>query len=362
MNELDLHKTRYLNKDYLFFACLVILAVIIGVSAPLFLPDRFYNDAFILTVDLYNEIGWWSSYPLTIAFYKYTGLKFLPYALVGFLQLSILFYALYKIGVPSGFRKLTAKNGVVWLSFLLLAIYVSMPSKEFINFLFVAVIPIIFLKKIKSNSIFILCCLLWFILFGSIYRLYYLMIPILSVLFYVVSRIRLKNKLVFTFFIGLFAAIFMSLSYGFISGSYLSEISRDRVNDERLFSTEASSKIEPPFEVDSWYGEAASITYGFFTVNFPVNGLRFLLKPQILAFVVWQLILILLLLWGYANCLRKQKQYPRMLWIFHFTMAYFIIQGVFEPDLGSAVKHKMGFLPLIYIALYYDYFRKNIPV
>ncbi len=341
---------------------LAILAIILGVSAPLFLPSRFYNDAFILSVDLYNEIGWWGSYPLTIAFYKYTGLKLLPYSVVGFLQLSILFYVLYRMGVPSGFRKATLKNMTTWISFLLLAIYVSMPSKEFVNFLFVAIIPIIFFRKVKSYSKFILSCLLAFTLLGLFYRPYYLMIPVLSVLFYAISRIRLVNKTLYIVTFGLFAVIFISLSYGFIKGSYLSEISRELVNEERILSSEASSKIEPPLEVNTWYGEAVSITYGFFTVNIPVDGIRFITKPQILAFVIWQLSLFGFLLWGFANALRNQKYYPRMLWVFYFVLAYFIIQGVFEPDLGSAVKHKMGVLPLIYFTLYYDYFRKDIPV
>ena len=40
-----------------------------------------------------------------------------------------------------------------------------------------------------------------------------------------------------------------------------------------------------------------------------------------------------------------------------------MVQGVFEPDLGTSIRHKIGFLPLIYFALYYDRFieREKLP-
>ncbi|PHQ30757.1 hypothetical protein [Leeuwenhoekiella nanhaiensis] len=363
MSTSDLNnKPVLINKDHLFFMVLAFLAVLLAMLAPMFLPGRFYNDARIITLDLYNEIGWIDSYPLTMAFYKYTGLRLLPYWLVGFIQLTILFWALFKIGVPNGFSRLSLKNALVWISFFILAIYTSMPSKEFINFLVVALIPGFLYKIYKSQSRFaVLSCLL-LIVFGLLFRVYFVLIPVLSLLFYGLGKLRLKTKIAFVFGLGIFAVIVMSLSYSFIKGPYLSEISREAVNNERRFSPEAASMIEPPLNVNTWYGEAVSISYGFFTVNVPVNGLKFLGKPQILAFVIWQLMLFAFLIWGFANSLRKQQTYPRMLWIFYFLMAYFIVQGVFEPDLGSAIKHKIGILPLIYVALYYDYFRKDIPV
>ena len=362
MSELETHKTYRIRKDVLFFVVLALIAILLGVLAPLFLPDRFYNDALTLTLDLYNEIGWRDSYPLTIGFYKYSGLRLLPYSLIAFIQLSILFWVLFRIGVPSGFSKPTLKNGLVWISFILLAIYVSMPSKEFLNFLVMALIPLVCFKKYQSDFRFILASCVLFLAFGAVYRAYYILIPVLSLLLYWVSTIRMQNRIIFMMSTGLFAVIALSLSYSFIKGEYFSELSRELVNSTRVYSAEANSMIDPPLTVDTWYGEAVSITYGFFSVNLPVNGLRFLLKPQILAFVIWQLLLFGVLIWGFANCLRNKKYYFRSLWIFFFVFSYFIIQGVFEPDLGSAIKHKMGFFPLIYSALYYDYFRKSIPV
>jgi hypothetical protein len=41
-------------------------------------------------------------------------------------------------------------------------------------------------------------------------------------------------------------------------------------------------------------------------------------------------------------------------------ICFFIVQGIFEPDLGTSIRHKIGLFPLIYFALYYEDFRKDI--
>jgi cell division protein FtsW (lipid II flippase) len=83
-------------------------------------------------------------------------------------------------------------------------------------------------------------------------------------------------------------------------------------------------------------------------------------SPQIISFIIWQLLLFYILLVRLARCLKEKKNNKDELWILLILFSYFIVQGLFEPDLGSAVRHKIGVFPIIYYALYYDYFRKNI--
>ena len=73
-----------------------------------------------------------------------------------------------------------------------------------------------------------------------------------------------------------------------------------------------------------------------------------------LIFVVWQILLFCTLIYYYRNAYKSKTLYNHELWVFHLLFAYFIIQGIFEPDLGSAVKHKLGVFPLIWLAMYYD--------
>jgi hypothetical protein len=45
-----------------------------------------------------------------------------------------------------------------------------------------------------------------------------------------------------------------------------------------------------------------------FTVNFPVNGLKHLLSPQIIAFVIWQILLFYILLVRFSRLKNRKEQ------------------------------------------------------
>jgi hypothetical protein len=118
--------------------------------------------------------------------------------------------------------------------------------------------------------------------------------------------------------------------------------------------------ISFPVKPDTWCGETIGILYGFVSVNILVNGLKLLLSPQIIAFVIWDIFLFCILLVLFSGCLKNRKKYKYELWILLILFSYFIVQGIFESDLGIAIRHKMGVFPLIYSALYYKYFRKEL--
>jgi hypothetical protein len=342
------------------FIVLFILNLFVAFFAFYILPKRFFYDAAILAFDKGNEIGFLGSYPLTILFYKVSGLRYLPFPLIALIQYPILIYVLYKIGIPEKFEKIYVKNLLVYLGFFMIAIFMSMPSKEFITFLYLSLIVFMFNNsKIRFKKALFLSMFL-IVLFGVLYRPYFVLIPIIAFAMYFVSFVKFKNKTFTTVFYGLITAVILSLSYGMMKGEYLSERSREVVNMDRMNSADANSMIASPIKPDTWYGETIGIFYGFVSVNFPVNGLKHLLSPQIIAFVIWELLLFYILFVRFSKCLREREKYKNELWILLILFSYFIVQGVFEPDLGTAIRHKIGVFPLIYYALYYEYFRKKL--
>lgn len=342
------------------FIVLFIFNLLVTVLASYVLPKRFFYDAVVIALDKGNEIGFMGSYPLTILFYKITGLRYLPFPIVGLIQFPILMYVLYKIGIPTDFEKLNIKNVIVYLGILLIAIFMSMPSKEFITYLFVSLVVFSFLNKHISFRTALCTALFLLAIFGAFYRPYFFLIPIIAIVMYGASLVNFKNKILTVIFYGLLTAIFLSLCYGVVSGHFFSEISREVVNSSRISSADANSSIISPIKPDSWYGETVGIVYGFLSVNVPVNGFKYIFSPQILLFVIWQLFLFYILLVRFSRCIQDRVKYKKELWILLILFAFFIVQGVFEPDLGSAVRHKIGVFPLIYFALYYDHFRKKL--
>jgi hypothetical protein len=349
-----------IKKSTAAFLLIASANLVVAFVAFFILPPKFFYDTAIIMYDKYNEIGYLGSYPLTILFYKLIGFRYLPLPIIALLQFPVLIYILYKIGIPNNFEKVNIKNLLVYLGIFLIAIFISMPSKEFITYLFIALI--VFLCKNERFSFRKTIYLTVFLLlvFGALYRPYFALIPVIGGGMYLVSFINFKNKTITTIFYGLLIAVFLSLSYGVLKGKYFSEISREIVNSTRLSSADANSMIVPPVKPDTWYGEIISVFYGFFTVNIPVNGLKHIFSPQIIVFIIWQLLLFYILLVRFSKCLKERKKYQNELLILFIIFSFFIVQGVFEPDLGSAVRHKIGIFPLIYFALYYEHFRKEL--
>ncbi|WP_281231278.1 hypothetical protein [Flavobacterium gelatinilyticum] len=351
---------RIIKKSTASFLLIALANLVVAFSTFFVLPPKFFYDSTIIIYDKYNEIGYLGSYPLTILFYKVTGLRYLPFPLIALIQFPILMYVLYQIGIPASFEKVNIKNGIVYLGIFMIAIFIAMPSKEFITFLYIT--PIILLCKNRQYSFqkTVILSIFLLVLFGALYRPYFVLIPVIAGGMYLISFINFKNKTLTTIFYGLLIAFFLSLSYGVLKGKYFSEMSREVVNKERIGSADANSMITPPLKPDTWYGEAVAIFYGFFTVNLPVNGLKHILSPQIILFVLWQLLLFYILLVRFAKCLKEREYYKYELFIFFILFSFFIVQGVFEPDLGSAIRHKIGIFPLIYFTLYHEYFRKEL--
>lgn len=355
--------TSKIKKQHFVFTLIALVGLLLAIISTFLLPSKFFNDATIIVLDKYNEIGLRGSYAFSIWFYKYTGLKKLPYYLIAIIQYLILIYILYKIGLPKRFHKVTIKNTIVYLSFFLIAIFICVPSKEFITFIYIAFIVFLFKnRKGKLFNVLIKAFALLFF-FAFFFREYFALVVVLSISMHLISFVSFKSKRIVTIATGLLLLICISLSYGVVKGKFISESTRYDVNNRRieLNTGNANSLITSPIKPDTWYGESFSIVYGFFSVNLPFNGIKHLLSPQIVAFLIWQTFLIVILFIRYKRSLLEGKKENYDLWVFYIVFSYFIVQGVFEPDLGSSIRHKIGILPLIYYALYYEEFRKKLP-
>lgn len=343
----------YLKKTHFWFWTLSALIVLVGVILTFLLPDKYHFDAYVIVTDLYNRKGLIGSYPFSMWFYHITRLGKLPFFLVALIQLPIVFFAISKLGVPEIFNRTFLRNALIWITMLIFGVYLAIPSKEFITLLYVNFIAIIMVSSWQLRWKLFWSVIL-FIFFGLWFRQYFILIPVLGVVLYFLSKIKIQSRALWNIFFGLLVATFLSLAFGVVKGEFMTASFRERINEVRVGREDSQTIITSPVVPDNIAKEGVSIFYGFFSVNLPVNGLRFFYKPQVLAFVVWQLLLFSYLIYFYNRCLKNREYYRHEEWVFHFLFAYLIIQGIFEPDLGSAVKHKLGLFPLIYLAMYFD--------
>ena len=159
-----------IKRSTAVFLLIATINLIVSVLAFFVLPSKFFYDAAIIAYDKGNEIGYFGSYPLTILFYKISGLRYLSFPLIALIQFPILMYVLYKIGIPKDFEKVNTKNVIVYLGFFMIAIFMSMPSKEFITFLFISIIVFLFLNEKNSFRIALFTALFLMAVFGVFYH------------------------------------------------------------------------------------------------------------------------------------------------------------------------------------------------
>lgn len=338
------------------FIVLSLLMILLGLVFPLILPDKFYFDAKHIVTDERNEKGLIGSYPFTMLFYWITGLGKLPFGLVALFQLPILLLIIWLIGIPCKFSQLNIKNCLVYLSFLMIVVFIGQPSKEFITFIFAGIIVYMFQFKYFSLGISILITSILFIFFGAIFRPYFMFIPFITFAIYLITKIRFRNRWIVSLFLGFSVLILLSFIYKLGKGEFFSEMSREAINEYRLSvgDENANTMIISPIPVTNIFAEAFTTLYGFVKVNFPVYALQFFYKPQVFAFVIWQILLTWIVIVRFGYLLKEYPRRKKELWLMCTLLAYFVVQGVFEPDLGSAVRHKIGILPLIYYIFYYD--------
>ena len=344
-----------LGKNQILFVTIAFISIILGVFAHQLLPDKYYYDAVLIALDPYNQKGFINSYPVAMMFYDTFFLNKLPYPILAIFQLLIIFYCFYRLYIPKYFTKLYLSNILIWSALIALSIYISMPSKEFINILFIFLIAFI-LKSIQlRKKIKITIILVLFVLFGLWYRIYFIMIPVLAVTSFLVFRLKIRKKIITSIFVSLIAAIFMSFSYAVVSGEYMSDSTREELNEKRKGRQDSQTLILSPVKTNSPIGEAVGIMYGYVTVNLPFQSLiKFYYKPQVILFSIWQILLFYVLIIKFNKAREESTSaYDERLWLFHIVFSYFVIQGVFEPDLGSSIRHKFGVLPIIYQAIFY---------
>lgn len=342
-----------IRRSKFVFYIFAIIVLLFGIFSSFIFPEKYFFDAYKIVLDFYNEKGLIGSYSFAMLIYDITFLNKLPFPLIAIIQIPILFYLLYKIKIPNVFGSFVLRNIPIYLSILALAVYLSQPSKEFLNFIFFFFIVSILQKKISLGKKILYSSLLLIVL-GVFYRTYFALMPFLGLGLYFITLIKFKNKVVLNITTGLLIACFMSLSFGVIKGEFMSEGTREMLNKNRIGRSDSETIIVSPVDTNSFIGEVIGIFYGFFTVNFPVNGLKFFYKPQVLAFIFWQILMFSYTLYFYGKCLRNPKLNSHKIWVFHLFISYLVIQGVFEPDLGSAIKHKLGVFPLIWLVFYYD--------
>lgn len=346
---------KLINRKNILFFLVWAMTLLIAITSLLFLPEKFFYDSNEILRTSYSVGNWLKgSYPFTSNFYYIIGLSYLPFSVIGFFQIALLFVLTIFIVVPKKFTLLHLEDIIVAFSILLLGVFFRSTIKEFIAFLIMYLILII-IRKYEYNFLY-RCGLSSVILIvvAVLFRPYYVLLPFLVLGMYFTLLIVRKQRVPWVILSGISMLIVVSLIVYSLKGEYLTELYREQVNDPRRGEEYANSIISSPLRPNTFFKEIFSILYGIVSVNLPIEGFRHITKPQIIIFVLWQLFFISLFLKALIKYIENFMQNKERVLILLFLLSFFIVQGVFEPDLGSAIRHKIGIFPFIYYIFIYE--------
>lgn len=346
---------KLITKENKQYYSIWIVTLLLGITSSLYLPEKFFYDSKMILEIPYVFDNWFKgSYPFTANFYHTLGFSLLPLSWIGFLQITILFFLVLLVIKPKEFTLNKIENVVIVSNVFLLGIFLGQPSKEFIAF----IVMFLLLLIIKRESISLLyrCIVSCIILMitAVLFRPYYVFLPFLVFGMYLTLFLFKKNKFLWIVLSGVGMLIVVSLILYGIKGEYLTELYREQINDARRGAEYSNSIITSPLRPITFLNEIFSIVYGIVSVNVPIEGFKHILKPQIVVFVIWQLLFFYFFSKKMIVVIKNKTMESKELLICLFLFSYFILQGVFEPDLGSAVRHKIGVIPFILYIYFYE--------
>lgn len=318
------------NETYLILFLIISLSFLLIINVRNFLPDNFFYDNETIRGFMAGQ------YFVTDKSYQNVANVFKA---MGFTAQSNYFYEqifswfIFSISIILGSLKFKlnlskVENIIIlfWYSFLFIA-FNSQMSKDLV--MIMLVVLFIFFANYK-NMKFVLSTL--FLLYALFFRTYWLLIILVTWILYFAykkSRFKVYN------YIELILALYLSLgiSYKIFMGRFISDV-KTIVNLGRLYSPDAKTMIFNPIINRNLFTDFLNNLYSLVNLIIPIDGIQ---SPNEIVYYLWLWTLIIYL---YKHFTKINK------FIFFNIISFILIQALFEPDMGSALRHQI-YLPYI---------------
>jgi len=360
----------HVKRSSLFFFFLYLEGLLGLFAGQQVLPDKYFNDSRTIWRFMFSDqsLGFFDSYANTARFFNVIGLRFVDSPLFqGLICYTIAFFCLHSI---YKLVKVPVSKGI--FVFLLIwnvpfVIYMGQLSKDLIVVMILALQLHLIHRKRKGHvfSVIVLTAL-----YALFFRHYWIIILYISAIFFLMITkdfnllgIKFQRTRI------LFGKYFMKLSrpikyslliFGIIVlqfAAYLNSIyltdARTRVNLARLGDPEAVTLINNLLPNQSVFTDLVNWISGWLRLLIPVEVMRHG-GLQHVAFSILHIVTISAFLLM-VRFLKKSGQGNRAVdWSIAWLISFSFVQGIFEPDFGSYLKHETALLPMfLYLMLSY---------
>lgn len=329
-----------------FFLILYVVGVMAATCWVFVLPAKFFYDGeyirgllespqglnfdpFVNTARVFALLGYSATTPREVVAVSVFTLSFLP-ALIGF---------------TLGLRNPSYTNLFLLAAWIgVSTIYLGQYSKELIAlwFVFFALYWLGFKRPTAWMAILIIA------IYGIFFRSYWIIIAGFWMLLLWLSDRPWRFYLKMTFLLCVMALV--SAAFYEVFGYHLTEV-RDRVNEYRSDSPDAITMIRNYLPSETVLHDLLNWLIAWFFILIPLPVLRFFEAQYLVFFALMATTLYVTLRIRQGLVLQGMHLPPlverRIRGSITFMLAFTLVQGIFEPDYGSIVKHMTSLLPTL---------------
>ena len=348
----------------LVLLCIFPLSFILKFAQYTILPPKFFYDSHhIKNIMQKGNLTFIESDSYNNSALLFNAINFLNFNTLVEWSIAIAFIAdIYLLFFMIDKRIESIKDTIITFCFLgLLNIYVFNLSKDIIQFsVFLLVGLFIQSKKIKSPTKILFVSLI-FVAESFLYRSYYILtaafLIIIAICLPKVEKWFVSNKVffkkMFLILLSLFVFLFIFLSLcQYIKPEEYQELMevRNKLTAGRVGDADSNTVI-----VNLIQDNGDNFLY---LVNYFINGFRILFPIELLSkglyyypFFIFQIICSI----GIIKCVLKYKDLDESMKLALYVMlAYIIVAILFEPDLGSFVRHEAATFSVLFMLLTYN--------
>jgi len=326
MQEKDIRR----RDSFVIFLIFLLGVIVLSLFTREILPAKFFNDNYFIRQSMSGALTMDKLYERTAHFYLLIGMH--PGDEYHIEQLfGIFLYLVFALQVLRRDQTFFIRVPFIWIwgiwSLLFVAYFTQM-GKDQLAFIIVGLIPFFFQTSKKQ---FVVVTTISIIIYGIVLRTYWLLALGIAVVLYFS-----KKKKVF-WSIEIIGIIFIVIAlYTMISGEPVMNI-RDAVNLGRIDSVDASSLIPSLVANDNLVNQVINYVYALLILIVPIK----LTAVSQLVYYFWLYSIVGI---SIKSKLASGRNVPFQL---VFFISFLITQAIFEPDLGSAMRHQAVLMPMI---------------
>jgi len=327
------------KNQHLLFLLVSCFSLVLTVNARQWLPERFLRDNNYINLRIDTRISQWNdSFELLVSIYKFFNLalseNFLLVSLFGWVIGFCPYFLLYRMH-----KKFNLTGSILFYTgILLLPFYYFGYTKELISSI-VCLALVIAAPRLDTNLANIFLSLLFFTM-GIVFRPYWMLLAAVFIALTLTGKYHRKLPNVLRI-IGIPVCSIALILICQIAG--ISEVNDARIIPQQTFSDVATNSLLPGVDLgDGFIIIVRNIFQIFFGVVFPISIYDTISIYSLFAICICTFLssIVLLSNWKINTGVTLYRYH-------YFPVSFMIVQLIFEPDLGSYVRHIVPFIPIL---------------